>query len=332
MFASASRADVADMDPLVSVLITAYNAEAWIAETLASVDAQTYSNIEVIVVDDGSVDGTADVVRSFGSSNVRLIVQENGGACAARNRALSESQGDLIQYLDADDLLSADKIALQVDRLGHEPDGTVASGPWVRFTGTPPPQEERPDRTDWRDYAPAAEWLVSSWAIENGMFAPFAWLTPRALVDVAGPWNEQLQRNQDGEFFARVLSRAAKIAFCPNAWGFYRSGLVGSVSRRRGRSIMASLFAATELCAAHVGGLGDSPDIRRAQAALWERYLFEAYPVDRALARIAEQRARALGGAGLQPEGGRAFQILRDAIGWKPAVRLQQVWYGLRYT
>ena len=319
------------MTPLVSILITAYNAEPWLGETLSSVEAQTHPAIEVIVVDDGSTDETLALAKRSEGPRVKVIHQENAGACAARNRAFAAAQGDLIQYLDADDLLSPNKIALQVEQLARQPEGTVASAPWVRFTETPPPLADRPDREDWRDYEPASDWLVASWASKNGMFPPFAWLTPRPLVAAAGPWNEGLRRNQDGEFFARVLSKARKITFCPNAWGFYRSGLAGSVSARRGRDVMASLFEATELCAHHIAQVGKGAKIRRAEAALWERFAFEAYPHDRLLALQAEARARTLGGAGLQPGGGRAFEMLRDAIGWKPAVLLQHAWYGVRY-
>ena len=129
--------------PLVSVLVTAYNAEPWLAETLTSVADQTYDNLEVVVVDDGSTDGTLAVAGRFEGPRVRVVSQENAGACAARNRALSEARGDLVQYLDADDLLAPDKIARQVARLADEPEGTIASGSWTRFHRRPP----RPPRT-----------------------------------------------------------------------------------------------------------------------------------------------------------------------------------------
>lgn len=323
---AASSPDCSVDTPLVSVLVTAYNAEPWIADTLASVEAQTYPNIEVIVVDDGSTDGSLDVARSFAS--VTVLHQPNAGACAARNLAFDTSTGDLIQFLDADDLLAPDKIAVQVARLDSQPDGTIASGPWVRFYGDEPPEERPAPLPDWRGYELASDWLVDTWA-HGGMFASFAWLTPRALVERAGPWNEALRRNQDGEFFARVLLEAQRIVFCDDAWGFYRSGIEGSVSTRR--DVADSLFQATELCARHLRQLGDTSRTRRAQAALWERLMFEAYPQNVTVAREAEARARALGGAGQQPGGGRFFQMLRDTLGWKPAVRFQTLWYRARY-
>jgi glycosyltransferase involved in cell wall biosynthesis len=101
---------------LVSVIVPAYNAAAFIAETLGSALAQTYRDIEVIVVDDGSTDNTAEIVKSIRSQDqrVRLLTQQNSGAAAARNYGIDQSRGALIAPLDADDLWRPDKLAKQV--------------------------------------------------------------------------------------------------------------------------------------------------------------------------------------------------------------------------
>src|SRR6516162_11875460 len=105
------------MKPLVSILIPAYNAEEWIADTIRSAIAQTWQCKEIIVVDDGSSDRTAEVARQFASKKVVVVSTENYGAASARNSALQLSQGDYIQWLDADDLLAKDKIELQLASL-----------------------------------------------------------------------------------------------------------------------------------------------------------------------------------------------------------------------
>src|ERR1043165_7081628 len=97
--------------PLISILIPAYNAAPWIADTIKSALNQTYPRKEVVVVDDGSIDQTLQVARQFASKTVSIVTQENQGASAARNKALELCQGDYIQWLDADDLLAPDKIA-----------------------------------------------------------------------------------------------------------------------------------------------------------------------------------------------------------------------------
>jgi len=105
------------MKPLVSILIPAYNAEKWIAYTLQSAVAQTWPRKEIIVVDDGSRDRTAEVVRGFASKGVAVLSTENRGLLAAQNHGFQFCQGDYIQWLDADDLLAPDKIERQLAAL-----------------------------------------------------------------------------------------------------------------------------------------------------------------------------------------------------------------------
>lgn len=126
------------MNSLVSILIPCYNAEPWLAETLESALQQTWKNTEIIVVDDGSSDGSLAVAKKFESNGVKVISQTNKGASAARNRALQEAQGDFIQYLDADDLLAPDKIERQMQLLDCDRNSDyIVSGAWARFTKLP---------------------------------------------------------------------------------------------------------------------------------------------------------------------------------------------------
>src|SRR4030095_1901035 len=99
---------------------------------------QTWANTEIIVVDDGSRDQTASVVRSVGGGRITLVEQRNQGAAAARNKAYSVCQGNLIQWLDADDLLGPEKVASQVDALRCVPSKrTLASAGWGWFMYRP---------------------------------------------------------------------------------------------------------------------------------------------------------------------------------------------------
>src|SRR5580692_5694215 len=102
------------MKPLVSILIPAYNAEKWLGYTLKSAVAQTWQRKEIIVVDDGSTDGTAELAKRFASKDVKVVSTPNQGLSGAVNHAIQLSQGDYIQELDSDDLLSPDKIETQL--------------------------------------------------------------------------------------------------------------------------------------------------------------------------------------------------------------------------
>jgi glycosyltransferase involved in cell wall biosynthesis len=110
--------------PLVSVVIPAFNAERFLARTLEAVSRQTYRTLEIVVVDDGSLDGTAEVVRRQAAldARVRLIRQDNAGVAAARNRGIAESNGCFIAPLDADDLWHPEKIERQLRRFEERPE------------------------------------------------------------------------------------------------------------------------------------------------------------------------------------------------------------------
>lgn len=306
-------------DPLVSILIPCYNSARWIAATLESALAQTHPRCEIIVVDDGSIDDSAALVERYIARGVKLVRQSNAGGAAARNTALRHARGDFIQYLDSDDLLAPDKIALQVAALAAAPAGTVAAGPWGRFTDDPAAARFQPEPV-WADHAPI-DWLARSWA-GGGMFPPIVWLVPRALADAAGPWNETLSLDDDGEYFSRVLLRAAHIRFVPGARSFYRAHGGPRVSAGRGRKAALSSFTSTDLKARALLAAEDSPRVRLALAHLWQRFIWEQCAAAPDLAADAEARLKSL--PALQPpDGPTAYRLAACLLGWRRARRLQ---------
>ena len=112
--------------PLVSVVIPAYNHERWIAETLESVFNQTLTDFELIVVDDGSKDQTAEIVDRFQDERLKLVRQENRGTAAAINRGLGLSRGRYIAILNSDDLFKPERLAVLVDLLESNPETLIA--------------------------------------------------------------------------------------------------------------------------------------------------------------------------------------------------------------
>src|SRR5271169_3846889 len=147
------------MKPLVSILIPAYNAEPWISDTIQSAIAQTWPRKEIIVVDDGSKDRTAAVAQRFASSEVTVVSVENQGAAAARNHALQLSQGNYIQWLDADDLLAPDKIERQLAALqDFDSRRVLLSSPWAYFNYRTNCARFVPSSL-WQDLSPL-EWFL----------------------------------------------------------------------------------------------------------------------------------------------------------------------------
>src|SRR6266852_191572 len=115
---------------LVSVIITSYNYGHFIAQALDSVLAQTYSNWECIVVDDGSTDNTREVVERYAEANprIRYFWQENQRLAAARNTGIAKSSGEYFQFLDADDLIERRKLECQVEVLEHHQEIDIVYG------------------------------------------------------------------------------------------------------------------------------------------------------------------------------------------------------------
>ena len=189
------------MKPLVSILIPAYNAENWLGYTLQSAVAQTWERKEIIVVDDGSTDGTADLARQFASKGVQVVSTENHGLCGAVNHAYSLCHGDYIQELDSDDILSPDKIERQLAALNDgDSKRILLSSPWGYFYFRTRRARFIPNSL-WHDLSPV-EWLLRKMG-ENLHMQNATWLVSRELAEAAGPWDTRLHYDQDGEYFAR---------------------------------------------------------------------------------------------------------------------------------
>ncbi len=195
---------------LVSVLIPCYNAERWIGATLESVRSQTWKSIEVVVVNDGSTDGSRRVVENFAYAGLKLVNQENRGQTAALNRCLQEARGDYVQFLDADDLLGPEKIEKQLRCLQEQP-GCVATANWARFTDDPGQAVFATHRLS-QNLAPL-DWLVANWETGGGMMFPGMWLVPMAIVRAVGPWREELTLSNDTEYFSELCSRPGASCF-----------------------------------------------------------------------------------------------------------------------
>lgn len=209
------------MRPLVSILIPAYNAREWIAYALRSAIAQTWRRKEIIVVDDGSTDGTAEIVHRLFGDSVTLVSTLNQGAAAARNHALRLSKGDYIQWLDADDLLAPDKIERQLAGLHRgNKNRTLLSSAWAPFYYRT--RTARFVRNSlWQDLSPV-EWLLRRMG-ENLYMQTATWLTSRELTEAAGPWDTRLLSDDDCEYFCRVLLASDGTRFTPEARSFYRA-------------------------------------------------------------------------------------------------------------
>lgn len=309
------------MTPLVSIIIPCHNAAPWLAATLESALAQTWPAIEIIVVDDGSTDESLSIARRFNQPRLKLITQPNAGAAAARNRGLAEAHGEYIQFLDADDLLAPDKVALQLEALTKTDPPKIAAGPWGRFCDQPDSAVFTPE-DNWQTM-PAIDWLCLNFA-GRGMMPPVAWLTARSLLDAAGPWDESLSLNDDGEYYTRVLLASNGVLFCPDAKSFYRSGLPGSLSRSRSPRAWDSAYRSQVSCAQNLLATESSPRTQQACADLFMRLAHAMHPDCPDLVARCEDLVARHGGSKLKPGGGTIFKLLMYMFGWKRACSWQE--------
>ena len=323
VIAAETQKSVMDKKPLVSILIPAFNAGEWIADSVRSAIAQTWENTEIIVVDDGSTDQTLAIARKFEADGVRVVTQKNQGAAAARNKAFSLSRGEYIQWLDADDCLAPDKISRQLEVLAECPSSrTLLSGPFGRFmyrryraTFTP--------TTLWCDLTPV-EWLLHKMR-DNVFMQTATWLISRELTEAAGPWNTMLLGDDDGEYFCRVLLTSNGVRFVPDAKVYYRTPWFTSLGyiRRSDKKIEAH-WRSMKLHIAHLRSLEDSERVRAACLEYLQTNFIHFYPERSGILIEAEQMARDLGGKLAVPRLTWKYRPIRMLFGWRLTKYLQQ--------
>lgn len=206
----------------VSVIIPCFNVAPWIGAAIASAISQAYDDLEIIAVDDGSTDATAEIVRNEFPS-VKLISTANQGASAARNLGTRLATGHFIQYLDADDLLAAGKITTQV-RLLNDCEADVAYGAWRIIDAKDETIGGANGKVPMSD--PHADLLRNWWPISVYLFR-------KQIVTAVGDWSAGLPIVHDKRFVQDCALRGARFVHCPGLMAYYRQGTPGSLSSNK---------------------------------------------------------------------------------------------------
>lgn len=307
--------------PRVSICIPCHNAARYVSEAIDSVLNQTWTNLEIVVVDDQSDDGSREILAGIRDERLTVLHRTYGNASAARNEAFRNSSGDYVKFFDADDLLSPGLVESQVTRL-RKRKASVATCEWGRFYGDDPNGYRANPEAVWKDL-PADEWLVTSWDDARPMMQPGLFLLPRSLVETAGPWDESLTLIDDFEFFARILSHANEVLFTPGERLLYRSGISESLSQRKSPEAVESAARSLLKGTAHLLEKRCDAAARRACANLLQDFVYTCYPDYPSLRESMIRRIEELGGSNLAPDGPPNFQRLRRLTGWKLARRIQ---------
>lgn len=190
--------------PMVSVIIAAYNAEKYVGQAIDSVLAQSYPSVEVIVVDDGSTDRTAAIVKGYGA-RVRYLHQENAERSAARNHGMRQARGAYLNFLDADDLLAPEKLAEQVAFLEEHPEYEVAYSRVGYFS------ESDGSSSIPRRKSPSGE--IAAELLYGNFITVHSPLIRREAAERTSGFDPENNRFEDWDFLLRLALSGARFGF-----------------------------------------------------------------------------------------------------------------------
>jgi len=209
-------------NPLISVMIPTYNREKYIQEAIDSVIAQDYRPLEVIVVDDGSTDRTAGIVKQYDPSIVKYYYQENAGQSAARNACVAHSSGKFLAWLDSDDYYLPGKLTSQLRYLFDNPKSDIVFTFMENFYDN----ERFKNEIDHEKYK-----IVPSWQNPEQRACHATMLARRAMIVCAGGWNISFKLHEDVEWLNRIaLLHNVDISHCLNEVYYRRRIHEGCIS------------------------------------------------------------------------------------------------------
>lgn len=209
--------------PLVSVVVPTRDRRALTAEAVASVLQQTWSDLELVVVDDGSADGTPDHLEAgFPDPRLRVLRQENRGVSAARNRGVQETSGEWVAFLDSDDLWLPEKLERQLAAVGQEPgwDACHTEEVWIRHGRWANPRKAHAKHGGW----------IFSQCLPLCIISPSSILLRRAVFEALGGFDESLPACEDYDLWLRLCA-ARPILLLDERLTVKRNGHPGQLSQ-----------------------------------------------------------------------------------------------------
>lgn len=315
-------------DILISVVMPAYNASAYIDAAIRSVLHQTWEKWELIIVDDGSIDDTFHIAKTYSVNDERIHVyhQINQGGCAARNEALKHISGEYVLFLDADDLLDKDKLIAHMRVIigQNYSSEEVTFGTCMRLLTS---GEYVPSSMAHlcRNYQPAIDAQVAIWEEHFNSFPYSSYLIPKSLIQKVGIWDERLRRSQDSEYMARVLSQASVLRFVPEAVFYYRQ-VPNSVSARQltNEQIISEAIVCDKISDLILAA-ESSQQAKHACEVHYTDVLTAWYPQNRFIVRQMHQAMRSRGLQLNFENRGKLFHLLYRFLGWRFATQIMRI-------
>lgn len=309
------------MSSLVSIIIPCYNAERWIADAIESCLAQTYHPIEIIVVDDGSTDGSAETAKSClmqGHIPYQIIHIENSGPSRARNIGWQYAQGEWVQFLDADDLLTPDKINLQMQRvLTDSPDTAVLFSKWQYLT--------QHNNQGWQAsgyiHQPSLSEPIPDLLRSDAFLAMGSYIVQRCWLKCVAGFDESMWLIEDVNLLLRIAHTGGKFIFVdtPHPIFFYRQQST-SLSHSNQAKFIEACFHNTQLVNQWLVQRGQMSEEER--KVLLEAYNFIArfsYEVNRETFYPAYNALKQLSGGHYIPDQPKHLRLVAMLLGYPQA-------------
>ena len=321
-------------EPLVSVIIPLYNAENYVGKALQSIVGQSYRNLEIIVVIDGSTDNSPKIVKSFKENDSRIIIieQENKGQCAASNVGFRNSTGTFIKFFDADDILSVNAIEIQVKSLISKTDTDASYLDYIRFYDDVICTTDRYVLPTLITYDCSPEDYITYHGSPQ-MYQCAIWLFHRNIFNLSGLWDERLSLINDTEFFPRILKYVTKLYYAADCKLYYRTNYKsGSLSQVVTTKSIKSAVLSIDLMAQHTRSFIHSELMEKIIAQSYIEILEMSYPSQPKWTKIIARRLRMFRKD--QYEfllSGPVYNFFFKNFGWKTAKQLQSIYYKLKY-
>jgi len=211
--------------PVISVIVPAFNAEATILETIQSIQNQTFADFELIVINDGSTDGTLALLEQVQDARLRVFSYPNGGLPTARNRGIDHAKGEFISFIDADDLWAADKLERQLQALQQHPEAGVAYS-WTAFI------DEQSRFLYAREPLTFAGDVYPQLLVDNFISNGSNILLRRQLLEAVGVFDPTLKSGEDWDFYIRLAAKT-QFAVVPQYQILYRKSSASMSSKVR---------------------------------------------------------------------------------------------------
>lgn len=314
---------------LVSVIMPCHNAAKYLGEALESVLNQSYTNLQIILIDDGSTDETAEIIRTYHDPRIEYYLQENRGQCAASNTGIAKAKGEYIKFFDADDVMNPEHIEAQLRRLNGSTTA-LASCAWGRYYDNNYLTAKFIPETVWKDMQPL-DWLKTNLQQKYDMMGGWLWLIPAPLLKKAGGWDERLSLNNDFEFSIRLVLHAERILFAKDAKMYYRSGLTSTLSQAYSEKRFREALLSTDLGCEYLMKVDNSEEMKLICANRYQEWLFRVYPHFPELEKELESKIRELGGSDRVMDGGKLSQFISRSIGWRTSKKLRMVLNKIGY-